>query len=234
MHSWSVLNIYHKVFISTTDSEEKKIQRNLDAIFSYTDSSNFSNNLYEDVKMITSVRSKTRTGRVRAGCFQTSNYTPRSAFKIAHWTISFSRYHFGHGALRRRVGRRVRSSRREQWYLLRRQRDVTDRELALWSRSVGVAVGERGGRWKRGRERGANSLSLSLLAYIRFVYRCRSSKHMVRRRGGGPPLQVSASRFISHRTRSLIANLPLLSIHDITNRESSSSFSPRVTWDDPL
>lgn len=52
MHSWSVLNIYHKVFISTTDSEEKKIQRNLDAIFSYTDSSNFSNNLYEDVKMI--------------------------------------------------------------------------------------------------------------------------------------------------------------------------------------
>lgn len=193
MHSWSVLNIYHKVFISTTDSEEKKIQRNLDALFSYTDSSNFSNNLYEDVKMITSVRSKTRTGRVRAGCFQTSNYTPRSAFKIAHWTISFSRYHFGHGALRRRVGRRVRSSRREQWYLLRRQRDVTDRELALWSRSVGVAVGERGGRWKRGRERGASALSLSL--FSRTFDSCTDAVHrntwyvaaVVARRSKSPP-----------------------------------------------
>lgn len=213
MHSWSVFNIYHKVFISATDSEEKKIQRNLDAIFSYTDSSNFSNNLYEDVKMITSVRSKTRTGRVRAGCFQTSNYTPRSAFKIAHWTISFSRYHFGHGALRRRVGRRVRSSRREQWYLLRRQRDVTDRELALWSRSVGVAVGERGGRWKRGRERGASSLSLSSR-----VHSIRVQMPFIETHGTSPRWWPAAP---SLRLKIYIPS------NTFTDRKSASSLYPR-------
>lgn len=155
-------------------------------------------------------------GRERYGawCFQTSNYAPRSTLKIVHWTISFARYHhhFGHGALRARGVAIPRSSCPEQWYLLRRQRDVTDRELALWPRG-GRGVGERGdARWKRGAEK------LSRAVQMLFI-----ETH-------GTSAQVSsdASRFIiSHRTRR---KCTIISTIDTSLRESSSSssFSSRV------
>lgn len=148
-------------------------------------------------------------------CFQTSNYmyrAPRSTLKIAHWTISFTRYRFGHGALRPRVRTTVPSSPIESSRTMVLVTKAT-RCHRPWI-SVVVEICWGSGWWKgwtrdgrTGEEKSSLSLSLSPLAYIRFVYRCCSSKHMVRRRGG-PLLQVSASRFISHPIRWPIANLP--------------------------
>ena len=91
-----------------------------------------------------------------------------------------------------------RSSCPGQWYLLRRQRDVTDRELALWLRSSwGPSVEQR--LPERGDTRSKRERRNSFLSSCAFACRCSLSKHMVRR---GSPLKVPAStnsRFISYQ-----------------------------------
>lgn len=161
-----------------------------------------------------------------AWCFQTSNYTQRVSIHFKNCSLNnFFRQVPDTGHCARGVAI-PRSSCPEQWYLLRRQRDVTDRELALWPRG-GRGVGERGDtRWKRERR---NSRGL-------FVYRCSLSKHMVRRRDG-PSLQCLKIYYIPSNTRKCT----IISTIDTSLRESSSSFfllqgwrTLAVTRDDPL
>lgn len=108
----------------------------------------------------------------------------------------------------------VRSSCPGQWYLLRRQRDVTDRELALWLRS-GWGPGTGQGLCQRGDTRSKTSEE-EFFSCV-FGYRCSLSKHMVRRGG---------SRLLHRSTIYILSNWH----GECTGSRRSTWIIPRFGW----
>lgn len=172
-------------------------------------------------------------------CFQTSNYmyrAPRSTLKIAHWTISFTRYRFGHGALRPRVRTTVPSSPIESSRTMVLVTKAT-RCHRPWI-SVVVEICWGSGWWKgwtRDGRTGEEKLSLSLSLTSR-VYPIRVQMLFIETHGTSPrwpaapslrlEIYIPSNTLTDRKSASSATYIVDTSLAD-NYRESSSSFSSR-------
>lgn len=160
-------------------------------------------------------------------CFQTSNYTPRASIHFKNCSLN----NFFH-----QVALRTRGIALEGGTTMPSSPIESSRTMVLVTKAtrchrpwISVVVEVCWGSgwwkgWKRGREE-----KLSLLAYIRFVYRCCSSKHMVRRRAPSLRLKIYIPSNTLTDRKSASSSTSIIDASLATNqtRESSSSFSTR-------
>lgn len=160
-------------------------------------------------------------------CFQTSNYRPRASIHFKNCSLN---NFFQQVALRTRGialegGTAMPSSPIESSRTMVLVTKATRCHRPWISVVVEVCWGSGWWKgWKRGREE-----KLSLLAYIRFVYRCCSSKHMVRRRAPSLRLKIYIPSNTLTDRKSASSSTSIIDASLATNqtRESSSSFSTR-------